>query len=168
MKETPEDLKQLQALLDRSIEQAGSFLRSSFQMPQCSLSAAQLVHYLAGVQHVAFATVTSKQEPRIAPIGSLFFRGRFYIQTVTTAARTRHVMKHPAISLTHFVGNDLAIIVHGYATVLLPDHPDFETLEELLRASSGQSVREWGEGAYLRIEAEMFFTFARNPAQYGG
>ena len=46
MKETPGDLEQLQALLDYSIEQAGSFLRSSFQMPQRSLSAGQIVHYL--------------------------------------------------------------------------------------------------------------------------
>lgn len=43
MRETAEDLEKLQALLDQSIEQAGDVLRSSFQMPECSLSAAQLV-----------------------------------------------------------------------------------------------------------------------------
>jgi len=168
MKETPGDLEQLQALLDYSIGQAGSFLRSSFQMPQCSLSAEQLVHYLQGIQNVAFATVTASSKPRVAPIGSLFFRGRFYIPTIATAVRTRHVMKHSAVSLTHFVGNDLAIIVHGHATVISQDHPDFAALEELQRASAGLSVRDWGEGAYLRVDAQAIYTFARDPAQYPG
>jgi Pyridoxamine 5'-phosphate oxidase len=168
MKETPGDLEQLQALLDYSIEQAGSFLRSSFQMPHCSLSAGQLVHYLQGIQNVAFATVTADGEPRVAPIGSLFFRGHFYIPTVVTAVRTRHVMKRSAVSLTHFIGNDLAIIIHGHATVVLPDHPDFAALEELQRANAGLSVRDWGEGAYLRVDAQVIYTFARDPAQYPG
>src|SRR5690349_17465632 len=82
MKETPEDIIQLQAILDQSIEKAGSFLRSSMEMPEHSLSATQLVNYLQGNQTVAFATVTAKGEPRIAPIGSFFYRGHFYIPTV--------------------------------------------------------------------------------------
>jgi hypothetical protein len=38
MRETAADVEQLQALLDRSIEGAGPFLRSSFQMPEHSLA----------------------------------------------------------------------------------------------------------------------------------
>ncbi|HZR43317.1 MAG TPA: pyridoxamine 5'-phosphate oxidase family protein [Ktedonobacteraceae bacterium] len=166
MRETSEDLAQLQALLNSSIEQAGSFLRRSFQMPEHSLSATQLVHYLQGIQNVAFASVTSRGEPRVAPIGSLFYRGRFYIPTTTSAMRTKHVQKHPAVSLTHFVDNDLAIIVHGTATILLSDHPDFATIEELQRAANSQSVRDWGEGAYIQVNATMIYTFARNPDQF--
>lgn len=166
MKETAEDLEQLQRLLDQSIEQAGEFLRSSFQMPQHSLSARQLICYLQGIQTVALATVTAKGLPRVAPVGSLFFRGRFYIPTIATAARTRHVMKQPAISLTHFVGNDLAIIAHGRGSILSLEHEEFETLEALQRESSGQSVRTWGEGVYLRMEADVVYTFARYPERY--
>jgi hypothetical protein len=40
MRETAADLERLQALLDDSIERAGPFLRSSFQLPGHSLSAA--------------------------------------------------------------------------------------------------------------------------------
>jgi len=135
MHETPEDMERLQALLDRSIERAGAFLRSSFEMPEHSFSAEQLVRYLQGNQTVAFATVTAKEEPRIAPIGSLFFRGRFYIPTVATAARTRMVSARPAVSLTHFIGNDVAIIAHGNATTIPADHADFAALEAMQRAS---------------------------------
>jgi hypothetical protein len=166
MQETPEDLEQLQTLLNRSIERAGSFLRSSFEMPEHSLSAEQLVRYLRGNQVVAFATVTAKGEPRIAPIGSLFYRGRFHIPTVTTAARTRMVTARPAISLTHYDGIDLAIIAHGSATLILADNQDFAPLEAMQRETSGSSVNDWGEGVYLRVEAETLVTYARHPNHF--
>src|SRR5689334_6003061 len=117
MKETPEDIIQLQAILDQSIEKSGSFLRSSMEMPEHSLSATQLVNYLQGNQTVAFATVTAKGEPRIAPIGSFFYRGHFYIPTVASAVRTKHIQKRPGVSLTCFAGDGLAIIVHGTAAI---------------------------------------------------
>ncbi len=166
MHETPEDIERLQTLLDRSIKRAGAFLRSSFEMPEHSLSAGQLVRYVQGIHNVAFATVTAKGEPRVAPIGSLFFRGRFHIPTVVTAARTRMVAARPAVSLTHFAGDDLAIIAHGNAMVIPADHADFAALEAMQRAASGSSVHDWGEGVYLRVEAETLVTFARYPEQF--
>ena len=168
MRVTPEDLRRLQALLDRSIEGAGEFLRNSFGMPDHSLSAAQLVHHLRGGRNVALATVTRSGEPRVAPIGALFFRGRFHVPTVATAARTRHLVQRPATSLTLYEGDDLAVIVHGKAEVLDQDHPDFPPLEEALRASGGGSVLQWGEGVYLRVKAEKLYTFARHPGQFTG
>jgi hypothetical protein len=42
----------------------------------------------------------------LAPIGSLLYRGEIYLPTVATAARTRHVMKRPAVSLTLFRVHD--------------------------------------------------------------
>lgn len=166
MHETAEDMERLGALLNRSIERAGAFLRSSFEMPEHSLSAEQLVRYLQGIENVAFATVTAKGEPRVAPIGSLFYRGRFHIPTVATAARTRMIAARPAVSLTQYVGNDLAIIAHGTATAIPADHADFAALEAMQRASSGSSVHDWGEGVYLRVEAETLVTFARYPEQF--
>jgi Pyridoxamine 5'-phosphate oxidase len=166
MLETPEDIAELQALLDRSIAQAGPFLRDSFQMPEHSLTAAQLVVYLQGIQNVALATTTARGEPRVAPIGSLFYRGHFCIPTVAAAARARHIAQRPAVSLTHYVGDDLAIIVHGRATALPPDHPEFAAIEQLQRAANGQSPRDWGAGIYLRADADSIFTFARYPEQF--
>src|SRR5947209_634618 len=124
MRETLEDIERLQALLDTSIQRAGAFLRRSFQMPEHSLTAQRLIDYWLDVQAVALATVTTRGEPRIAPIGSLLYRGEIYIPTVATAARTRHVMKRSAISLTLFRDNELAIIVHGYAAIIDTDHAE--------------------------------------------
>jgi hypothetical protein len=164
--ETPEDIDRLQGLLDESIQKAGAFLRSSFQMPEKSLSARQLVTCLTGVPTVAFATVTSASEPRVAPIGSVFYRAEFYIPTVTSAIRSRHVRRQPAVSLTHYQGNDLAIIVHGRAELLTGDDPAFDTLETLHRSLLGDSVNDWGEGAFIRVDADRIFTFARYPEQF--
>ena len=166
MYETAADLERLDARLRASVERAGPFLRSSFQMPEHSLNARQLTEALQGVKPVALATVTAKGEPRVAPIGSLFYRGRFHIPTVATAARTRMVAARPAVSLTHFVGDDLAIIAHGSATIIPVDHSDFAAVEAMQRAANGSSVRDWGEGVYLRVEAETLVTFARYPDQF--
>src|SRR3989442_4617018 len=159
MRETQEDIERLQALLDNSIERAGAFLRRSFQMPEHSLTAQQLIDCWQDVPTVALATVTTRGEPRVAPIGSLLYRGEIYIPTVATAARTRHVMKRPAVSLSLFrvvcgqgeQKDELAIIVHGSAAIISPDHADFETLENLLYACTHTKAGEWGEGVYLHI-----------------
>src|ERR1700738_2851040 len=129
MYETDEDIQHIQALLDRSIEQAGVFLRASFEMPSHSLPARQLVHLWQGLQTVAFATATKKGDPLVAPTGALLFHGRFYIPTVASALRTKHVLHRLAISFTFYQGNDVAVIIHGEAAVVRPDDPDFAALE---------------------------------------
>ena len=163
MRETQEDIERLQALLDLSIERAGAFLRRSFQMPEHSLTAKELIECWQDVQTVALATVTTRGEPRIAPISSLLYRGEIYLPTVATAARSRHVMKRPAVSLTLYRENELAIIVHGKAAIISPDHADFETLESIFYASTHAKAGEWGEGVYLHIQAEAIYTYNRHP-----
>jgi Pyridoxamine 5'-phosphate oxidase len=163
MYETDEVIQHLQALLDRSIEQAGVFLRASFEMTAHSLSARQLVHLWQGLQTVAFATATKKGDPLVAPIGALLLRGRFYIPTVVAAIRTRHVMQRPAISFTFYQGNDVAVIAHGEAAIVRPDDADFAAIETFQRAMSGNSVLEWGEGVFLHIVPRVIYTYVRIP-----
>src|SRR5258707_15367215 len=100
MNETAADLERLSVLMTSSIERAGPFLRESFEMPTHSLAAAQLVALLQGVCTVSLATVTAKGEPRVAPIGAIFYHGQFCIPTVATAVRVRHIRQRPAVSLT--------------------------------------------------------------------
>jgi Pyridoxamine 5'-phosphate oxidase len=166
MYETLEDIQHLQALLDRSIEQAGEFLRSSFEMPAHSLSARQLLQLWQGLQTVAFATATKKGDPLVAPIGALLFHGRFYIPTVASALRTRHVLQRPAVSFTYYQGIDVAVIVHGEAAVIRPEDPRFAALETFQREMSGSSVLEWGEGVFLHIEPRAIYTYARFPDRH--
>lgn len=167
MRETPADLQRLQTLLDDSIERAGALLRSSFQMPEHSLSAGQLTAHLQGSLTVALGTVTARGEPRVAPIAALFLRASFYMPTVAEAARARHLMRRPGASLTYFEGTDLAIVAHGYATMIDANHPDFPELDATQVECGNQSVRDWsGQGIYLHLEPANLYTFARHPDRY--
>jgi hypothetical protein len=162
MRETAADLQRLQTLLDESVERASAFLRSSFQMPEHSLSAEQLASRLQGSLTVALATVTAGGEPRVAPIAALFLRGSFHVPTVAQSARARHLARRPGVSLTYFEGTDLAVIAHGRAAIVDAGHPDFAELDAAQVACGNQSVREWqGEGVYLRVQAASLYTFAR-------
>ena len=161
MRETPEDLKRLQALLDDSATRASPFLRRSFEIPERSLSAQQLASYLTGSLTVALATVTAKGEPRVAPINALFYRGSFHIPTVAQAARARHLAKRPGASLTFYEGNELAVIVHGQATAIAQGAPAFDELDEIQMQSGQQSPRAWaGDAVYLNVQASAMFTYA--------
>ncbi|MBA2277846.1 MAG: pyridoxamine 5'-phosphate oxidase family protein, partial [Chloroflexia bacterium] len=73
MHESPEDLSELQTLLDRSHERAGPHMRSIFT-PDRRISAAELADLLPGVQVLNLATVTRDCEPRVAPVDGLFYR----------------------------------------------------------------------------------------------
>jgi hypothetical protein len=162
MRESPPDLERLQALIDRSVEGARAFLRNAFQMPEHSLSAAELVDRLQGSLTVALATTTVRGEPRVAPIASLFVRGDFHVPTVAQAARTRHLAVRPAASLTYFEGTDLAVVAHGQVAIIDDADPAFAELDALQVECGNQSVREWqGDGVYLRLAADRLFTYAR-------
>ena len=166
MYETTEELQSLQVLVNDSIDHAGTFLRQSFQMPAHSLSARQFVHFWGGVQTIALATVTKNAEPRVAPIGALLFHGRFYVPTVLTALRTRHIMRRPAISFTCYQGNDLAVIVHGDATVVQTDDPEFFAVGAFMHETSGQNIGKWDDGIFLQVIPRTLYTFARYPDHY--
>lgn len=168
MNEAPEDIERLQTLLTASIEKAGSYLRNSFEIPRCSLSATQLANYLQGLKDVALATVTAKGEPRNAPISAIFYRGYFYIPTGSNAARVKHIRRNPAVSLTYYEGRLFAIIVHGWVSEFALDQEPADKLEEILYEGAGSRVRDWGGGLYLRINADTFYTFARHPERYPG
>jgi hypothetical protein len=160
MRETAEDLAALQALLDDSIERAGPFLRSSFRMPERSLSAAELVARLDGPLTVALATVTARGEPRVAPIGALFLHGRFHVPTVAESGRARHLAARPAVSVSYHEGIDLAVIAHGSATLVGEDDPAFAEVDELQVACGRESPRTWtGTAVYVRVEADRLFTY---------
>jgi Pyridoxamine 5'-phosphate oxidase len=161
MRESAAELERLQALLDRSIESAGPFLRDAFEMPDRSLSAHQLVDRLDGLLTVALATTTARGEPRVAPIGALFVHAAFHVPTVAQAARTRHLAARPAASVTCFEQTRLAVIAHGHATLLDATDPAFAELDALQVECGGESPTQWqGDAVFLRLDADRLFTYS--------
>ena len=93
-------------------------------------------------------------------------RGGGQIPTVASAARTGHIQRQPAVSFTYYEGIDLAVIAHGEAAIIQPDHPDFAAVETLQREVSQESVQDWGEGIYVHIQPRVIYTYARYPERF--
>jgi len=168
MYETDGDFERVQQLLDRSVERASAFLRSSFEMPEHSLSACQLTEHLHGSLTVALATVTARGEPRVAPINAVFVGGRFHVPTVAEAARARHLGRRPAASLTYYEGIDVAVIAHGAVQIIGVEDPEFTAIDAAQVESGRESPRDWGGHAvYLRLEPETLYTYARHLERIG-
>lgn len=166
MHETDEDIRALQELIERSHARMNAYMRSILT-PDRALTARQVVTYLQGIKQVALATVTARGEPRVAPMDGLFIRGRFHLGTGGAAARVGHLRRQPKVSLTHFVGDDVAVTVHGTATLLHREHPDVAALEPIYVERYGSSPFGWAENVVLiRIEPAVMYAYAPHPERF--
>ena len=181
MNETPEDLVELQGLLDRSFARAGSHLLSIFDAER-RLDAAQLSEILVGVRVLNLATVTASGEPRVGPVDGHFHRGRFYFGSSPDSVRFRHIRARPAVSAAHTIGEQLAVIVHGRATLLDISSPEQAGLRAQLMETYGTNPAftdylaehlggDWDawfkDAAFARIDAEKMFTFSSGSSAEG-
>ncbi len=178
MHETPDDLRELQALLDRSYAAAGSHLRSIIT-PDRRVAAQELANRLTGMRLLALATVTADGRPIVGPVDGIFFRGAFHFGTARDAVRFRHIRARPHVSATHLPGEEFAVTVHGRAVPIDIGADEGRPLREALLAVYAprygpefEAFLNHGTGgpdpprppAYARIEAERMFTFAVPPS----
>lgn len=162
MYETPEDLANLQALLDASYARAGAHLRSIWG-PDSRLSAEALCGELAGVQVLDLATVTPRGEPRVAPVDGLFYRGRFWFGSADDSARFHNIRVNPAVSGALTRGEEtFLVLVHGTAMEIDPRGPEAEGFARYPREVYDF---DWDaahpSAPYARIEARTLLAFAR-------
>jgi hypothetical protein len=162
-----DDLAELQRLLEASERSAGDALRETFAPGQHMLSALQLAAYFDRIRGFALATVTGKGDPRVAPVGAIFYRAKFHIPTADYSRRVAHVRQRNTVSLTHFVLNSVAVIVHGRAAVLSDDDPDFGALDVFHDGGSWwRDLRAKRAGVYLRVDAERVYSWAADPSAF--
>jgi len=144
-------------------------MRGTFEFPDHGLTARQVTSYFEErIRAVAIATVTAKGEPRVSPVGAVFHRTKFHIPTAEYSVRIRHLRKRPAISLTHFELNLIAVIVHGRAEIISPGVPEFEELEISEQEKWWHALRDKGQGVYLRIQPDRMFAWAKDPGHFSG
>ena len=172
MHETPEDLAELQGLLDRSFARAGAHLLSIFD-PARRMDARRLSETLTGMRLLTLATVTARGQPRVGPVDGHFHRGRFYFGSSPDSFRFKHIRARPAVSAAHTVGEQLAVIVHGTAHIIDLPADEHAGLRMQLMETYGEDPAftgylekhemdwdDWFSGAlYARIDAEKMFTF---------
>ena len=166
MFESADDLERLQQLLDRTLAHANPHLLQIVK-PERRLNARQVVRYLQGTKHVAFATVNPKGEPRVAPLDGVFIRGRFTVSTGGRAARLAHLRANPACSAAHMDGDTVGIVAHGSATIIGRGDDGVNELEQAWRDIYGSSPFEWGEGVvFMRVEPTSMWAYAFQPENF--
>lgn len=165
MHETPEDIRALQELLDRSYAGAGKHLRGIVS-PERRVAAAELAQRLTGMKLLALATVTADGRPIVGPVDGIFYRGSFHFGTAPDAVRFQHVLKRPQVSATHLPGEEFAVTVHGRAVPLELKTPESAGLRQtILDIYVPRYGPEWETSfldsgpVYARIDADKMFTF---------
>jgi pyridoxamine 5'-phosphate oxidase-like protein len=167
MLETPEELDNLQRLLDRSMTGAGEHLRSILTGER-RLSAAQLASRLPGMRLLTVATVTADGRPLAGPVDGYFLHGTFWFSSARNSVRMRHLAARPAVSATHLPGEELAVTVHGRVGGLvgLRDPAAAELRQAMLDwyvPRQGPEFETWlnaVDAVAARIEPEKMFTFS--------
>lgn len=165
MHERPEDLAELQRVIDDSYDAAGPHLLG-ISTPDRRLTAVQLAEQLTGMRLLALATSTRDGRPINGPVDGIFHRGRFHFGSADNSLRRRHLSERPAVSATHLPGEHLAVTVHGdaeFIDVAASEHAEFR--QALLDIYTPRFGDEWADmlddgGAwYARINPRRVFTF---------
>src|SRR4026208_1230455 len=104
MFETEAEIRHLQEMLDAHLLRGEQHM-TSIVTPERRLTARQVATYLIGTKHVAFATVTSKGEPRVSPLDMLFIHGRMTLSTSNGTTKVAHLRANPACSAVHVDGD---------------------------------------------------------------
>ena len=161
MHETAAEIAGLQQLLDASYARIGAHMRT-IHTPERRVAASDLARVLRGVRVLDLATVTAACEPRVSPVGGLFFRGRFYFGSGPESARFRHLRVRPQVSACHTIGETFATIVHGRAVEI-----DVRASEQAGFLDYVHEVypdwEEWYDGEtppYARIEPTVMYAYA--------
>jgi hypothetical protein len=168
MHETPEELDELQALLDASMSRSSAHLRSI--VTGRTLTAEQLARLLTGMCTLALATVTAKGEPRISGADGHFLHGKWYFGTARTAAKARHLAARPAVSVAHMRGEDLGVFTHGMAETLNPEGgepvADWPDLLTYLKDFYGDDAFDWDKDVvYYRLHPHWMTVYAPDLAK---
>lgn len=156
MRETEDDLRWLQSLLDRTYEAAGSHLRE-VHTDAVRVTADDLVQRLTGMQVLVVATVSRDARPFTGPLDGFLYRGRWHFGTSPDAVRARHLARSPHVSATHVRGEALVVTVHGSARRMDLAGAD-AGFAEVLREKYGGDWDDWGSASpYFAIEPDRMY-----------
>ncbi|WP_329137946.1 pyridoxamine 5'-phosphate oxidase family protein [Streptomyces sp. NBC_01476] len=168
MRETPEEVNELQALLDASLSGATAHLRSI--VAERTVTAEQLTGILTGMCTLALSTVTAKGEPRISGADGHFLHGTWHFGTARTAAKARHLAARPAASVAHLRGEDLGVFTHGTVEILNPEEgepaADWPELLAYFKDFYGDDSFDWDhEVVYYRLRPHWMTVYAPDVAK---
>ena len=165
MFETDAELAQLDAMFQAHLARANPHMLA-IVTPERRLTARQVATYLQSTKHVAFATVTSKGEPRVSPLDALFIHGRFTLSTDESATKIKHLHRNPACSAVHVVGDRIAVAVNGSVEWITRDHPDHDEIHRAWTANYESDPYGWGNIVFFRIKPDTMWAYAFHPEEF--
>lgn len=165
MFETEAEIEMLQAMFDAHLARANKHM-TNILTPDRRLTARQVVTYLQGTKHVAFATVTSKGEPRVSPLDALFIHGRFTLSTGIEATKISHLRRNPACSAVHVDGDRIAVAVNGTVEWITRDHPDHDEIHGAVMKNYESDPYDWGDIVLFRIEPATMWAYAFKTEEF--
>jgi uncharacterized pyridoxamine 5'-phosphate oxidase family protein len=166
MFETEAELDELQAMFDAHLARANPHMLK-IVTPERRVTARQVAAYLQGTKHVAFATVTSKGEPRASPLDMLFIHGRFTLSTSGAATKVRHLRANPACSAVHVDGDRIAVVANGTVEWIPRDHPEHDEIHRVWSETYESDPYSWGEGVVIfRIRPSSMWAYAFHPEEF--
>ncbi len=165
MHETADDLRDLQAVLERSFADAGEHLREVIT-PERRLDAEELTARLTGMRLLVLAPVTADCRPIAGPVDGIFYRGAFHFGSSPASVRFRHIRRRPWVSASHVHSEELAVTVHGQAVPIDVSHADHagfrQTLLDVYVPRYGAQWEQFLESGPVdgRIEATRLYTIS--------
>jgi uncharacterized pyridoxamine 5'-phosphate oxidase family protein len=164
--ETDADIAELQRMFDTHLARAGPHM-TAIVSPKRRLSARQVVRYLTGIKHLAFATVTAGGEPRVSPLDTLFIRGRFTLSSGSGAVRLRHLRANPACSAVHMEADKIAVVANGVVEWIGRDHVDHDEIHGTWQEAYESDPYDWGDGiVFFRIQPASMWAYAFHPEDF--
>ncbi|MBS9374750.1 pyridoxamine 5'-phosphate oxidase family protein [Rhodococcus sp. B50] len=172
MRETTDELGELQTLLDASLSRSTGHLRSIIDR-QSTATAQQLVEVLTGMCVLTLATVTATGEPRISGVDGHFLHGKWHFGTARSAAKARHLAARPAAGVAHMRGEDLGVFTHGRVEILNPQHgapaDDWPELLAYFKSFYGADAFDWdNDVVYYRLHPGWTTVYAPDIAKLVG
>jgi hypothetical protein len=169
MFETPDELRSLQVLLDKSLAASSDHLKSIVRPGESTLDAEQVVRVSQGMCTLAIATVTRHGEPRISGADGHFLHARWIMGTHRQAAKARHLAARPGISATFMRGEQLGIFTHGHAIPLNPEgtssDPTWPDVRDYLvdHYDDDGDNPFWDESVWYRIDPTWMVAYSADP-----
>ena len=165
MFETDDEIAWIQAMFDAHLARANRHM-TSIVTPERRLTARQVVTYLQGTKHVAFATVTSKGEPRVSPLDALFIHGRFTMGTGAGATKIAHLRRNPACSAVHMDGDRIAVAVIGTVEWITREHAAHDEIHETWKQTYESDPYAWGDVVFFRIDPQTMWAYAFHAEEF--
>ncbi|MGF1600262.1 MAG: pyridoxamine 5'-phosphate oxidase family protein [Acidimicrobiales bacterium] len=168
MRETSEELHELQRLLDASLAGSSEHLQSI--VAEQTMNADELTQTLTGMCVLGLATVTASGEPRISGVDGHFLHGAWHFGTALTAVKAHHLAARPTASASHIRGDELGVFTHGTVVTMNPAggaaDPGWPELRTYLQDHYGDHEFDWDhEVVYFRLRPHWMTVYRGDPGE---